>query len=199
MNFAYALWYLRNGHMIATPMDDTFLNVYFLSPDNFELYSFRDPKNVCRKKIQEEGETRWISEILSHRSILHTSSLTLPLSMSVDWFPLLKFDRSSYKDKIAEQCVKELSCKRIRMENTQEESFYLDQIIASIIHHRDSFTASRYTIMHPKRDKEIYQASLQIQYCQNRANHFLNFYRVTDTTKTRYNLTTRDLIFQWTR
>lgn len=133
MKLPFAIWYLRNGHLVAHPSTEKgdkkeTLYVYFLSEDAFQLLYFITTSKDLIQKIQTYGEDRYKEYILKRNLAYVTDSFPMEL---YGWNIPMQYAQFSNYEKIQRKVANsEIRNRKNFQVGKGGNSFYFDELLS---------------------------------------------------------------------
>lgn len=198
MKLPFAIWYLRNGHLVAHPSTekgdkkDT-LYVYFLSEDAFQLLYFITTSKDLIQKIRSYGEDRYKEYILKRNLAYVTNSFPMEL---YGWNIPMQYAQFSNYEKIQRKVANsEIRNRKEFKIGKNEKSFYLDELISLSMASKHPLSIQR-AIINDFGHKEY----IQIQYRNTRRYEGIRISVRNEESPNRdeiHPVNIRDIIFRW--
>lgn len=198
MKLPFAIWYLRNGYLVAHPSTekgdkkDT-LYVYFLSEDAFQLLYFITTSKDLIQKIRSYGEDRYKEYILKRNLAYVTNSFPMEL---YGWNIPMQYAQFSNYEKIQRKVANsEIRNRKEFKIGKNEKSFYLDELISLSMASKHPLSIQR-AIINDFGHKEY----IQIQYRNTRRYEGIRISVRNEESPNRdeiHPVNIRDIIFRW--
>lgn len=196
MRLSFALWYLRNGHMIAHILNTKrdIYRAYFINEHHTQILFFEVPMKVLKEKIRSMGEEGYIRFLVKRNLVYVTKCIPIDVK---DWFIPYQFMKYSGYEKFQRQLANEDFDRWKSFQNGVIPShLYLDEVI-SLVGYEKKTMGIRRAIINDFREDEF----LSLRYYSTRNYNGIRSYVVKigkDASQGTYHgITLRDLIFRW--
>lgn len=198
MKLPFAIWYLRNGHMISHPSIHSTdkkgtIYVYMMAEDNIQLLYFVTTTNSLIQKIKEYGEAGYIKYILK-RNLAYVAN-EFPLEL-YGWNAPMQYMRFSEYEKLQRRIANdEIQSKKNYKRGRIPSSLYLDELISLAMESKNPLNIQR-AVIDDFRDGEF----LKIQYKNSKRYEGIRISLSNELIPNQdipHPITSRDIVFRW--
>lgn len=198
MKLPFAIWYLRNGHLVSHPATEKGdkngnLYVYFFSEDTCQLLYFITTHKDLVQKIQDYGENRYKNYIIK-RNLAYVAN-SFPLAL-YGWSIPMQYSQFSEYEKIQRTIANsEIRNRKEFQRGNRRRSFYLDELISLSMISKNPISVQRAYIndFAPEEFIQIYYRNsrhyegIQVSLRKNG----------NSSQDTKHSVDIRDILFQW--
>lgn len=197
MRLSFALWYLRNGHMIAHPLDtkhNPVYRVFFINESHTQLLFFEVPLSVLKDKMRSLGEEGYI-QYLTRRNLVYVTK-HFPIEIN-SWLIPYQFMRHSGYEKFQRQLANEDFAKWKSYQNgVKPTQLYLDEMISLVGYEKHTLNIDR-AVINDLNDDEYISLRYYSSRNFNGIRPYVEKIGKDPTHGTSHGITIRDLIFSW--